>query len=406
MSRSRRKAILGLSDLSIREYCPARLIMMARAAKVMAGARDQRAVRTRFASDALHQINGGTMLLSHRAELTPQMLQYADKFDDRGDIRWMPYLMYFHPPDHRSEVVNTDRLGFRISHGADEQASIGGCLPQSPVRLLVGSSTAFGIGATNDAATLASRLWSRHAPSAPWLNFAGRSHNSTQELLLFLLYRHLLPRVDEIVIFSGFNDLGLARLPKSQQGDHGAFFNCGQFFDQMGQLRDRQRREKSRFGSVGRRRSEPPEAASPEASAPPSLDEQIAHAVELTTRHLDSWRPLAEASGARLSYVLQPLATWVREERAPQEDLLFDELDAISNFGEVYGDIATMESGRRYSDELRQGCGKLGVPFYDMNPVLADAVSRDDWLFVDRIHFTDEGHDIVSGLLADMLSLS
>ncbi|MGP3999331.1 SGNH/GDSL hydrolase family protein [Streptomyces sp. 8N706] len=347
------------------------------------------------------------MALSHRAELTPQMIQYSEKFDDRGDIRWMPYLMYFHPAGHRSDVVNTDRLGFRISHGADDHASAGGRLPQGPVRLLVGSSTAFGIGATNDAATLPSRLWSRHAPSLPWLNFAGRSHNSTQELLLFLLYRHLLPQVEEIVIFSGFNDLGLARLPASQQGDHGAFFNCGQFFAQMDEDRERQRKEKSRFGGLGRRRPEPSAAVSvPEDSVPRSLDEQIAHAVDLTTRHLDSWRPLAEASGARLSYVLQPLATWVREEHAPQEELLFRELDAISNFGEVYGDIATMESGRRYSDGLRRGCEKLGVPFHDMNPVLADAVGRQDWLFVDRIHFTDPGHDLVAALLADMLGLS
>lgn len=29
--------------------------------------------------------------MSPRAALTPQMLQYAEKFDDRGDIRWLPY---------------------------------------------------------------------------------------------------------------------------------------------------------------------------------------------------------------------------------------------------------------------------------------------------------------------------
>lgn len=343
--------------------------------------------------------------MTHRAVLTPQMSRYAEKFNDSGDIRWMPYLMYFHPVDHRSEVINTDSLGFRISHGVDQQASVGGSLPAGPVRLLAGSSTAFGIGATSDAATLPSRLWSEHAPSVPWLSFAGRSHNSTQELLLFVLYRHLLPRVEEIVLFSGFNDLGLSRLPASQQGDHGAFFNCTEFFEQMEALRARHHPVPRVLGRLAPRRYPAPAPTGTEETLP-SLAEQIARAVDLTTRHLDSWRLLAKGIGARLTYVLQPLATWIRERPAPPEQLLFDELDEIANFGRAYGDIAAMDAGRCYSEALQQGCEDLGVSFLDMNTVLAGAVGPDDWLFVDRIHFNDEGYDLVARLLAESADLS
>ncbi|MEU4845315.1 SGNH/GDSL hydrolase family protein [Streptomyces gilvosporeus] len=338
------------------------------------------------------------------------MLTYEEKFDDRGQIRWLPYLMYFHPANHTSEVVNTDTIGFRISHGADDHASVGGRKAQGPARLLVGSSTVFGIGASHDAATLSSRLWSTHAPSRPWLNFGGRSFNSTQELLLFTLYRHLLPEIDEIVIFSGFNDLGLARLPEDRRGDHGAFFNCGDFFSRMGAPTSDASADGGRPGR-GRRRGlfrGGPEAAGPAAPAPavPGLDEQIATAAGLTLRHLDTWRVLAEALGARLTYVLQPLATWVREAPAPEEIALFEELDRISHFGTVYGDIAAMESGRRYAEALRDGCAKRGVRFFDISPVLGEVVTPQDWLFVDRIHFTDEGHDLVAGTLAGLLELS
>lgn len=339
---------------------------------------------------------------SKRAELTPQMLQYAEKFDDRGDIRWLPYLMYFHAVDHRSEVVNTDHLGFRISHGRSGVASVGGPRPDGPLRLLAGSSTVFGIGASHDAATLSSRLWSQHAPSIPWLNFGGRSHNSAQELLLFVLYRHLLPEVDEIVLLSGFNNLGLARLPRSLQGDHGAFFNCIEFFDQMEKLRASHRKPSSVFLRA-RPRSQAPEL---EDSQVLDLPEQIATAADLTIRHLAIWAMLAQAMKARLTYVLQPLATWVREELPVQERQLFEELDTISNFGQVYGDIALMESGRRYSRALRKGCETLGVRFLDMSPVIAAAVKPQDWLFVDRIHFTDAGYDFLAALLADSLRLS
>jgi hypothetical protein len=333
---------------------------------------------------------------SKRAQLTPQMLQYAEKFDDRGEIRWLPYLMYFHPAAHSSQVVNTDAIGFRVSHGAGESASAGGRVPDGPVRLIAGSSTVFGIGATCDEATLASRLWTKHAPSTAWLNFGGRSHNSAQELLLYVLYRHLLPRVEEIVLFSGFNNLGLARLPQSMQGDHGAFFNSAQFFEAVDALRAKGRT------SVFSRRGGKPE---PAPQALPSLDEQIARAVDLTLRHLNVWRALAKDTDTKLTYVLQPLATWVRETHSPQEQALFAELDAIADFGRAYGDIAKMAAGRQYAASLAEGCAKLGVRFIDMNPILADAVDTRDWVFVDRIHFTDSGHDLVAGLLAEHAGL-
>ncbi|MBP5090758.1 SGNH/GDSL hydrolase family protein, partial [Pseudomonas chlororaphis] len=53
--------------------------------------------------------------MTARIKLTPQMAEYEQKFTDGGEVRWLPYLMYFHPTDHSSEVVNTDASGFRYS---------------------------------------------------------------------------------------------------------------------------------------------------------------------------------------------------------------------------------------------------------------------------------------------------
>lgn len=329
-------------------------------------------------------------MCSARSELTPHMLQYAKKFDDRGDIRWLPYLMYFHPANYRSEVVNTDRLGFRYSHGPDGvRAAAGDLTVSGPVRILAGSSTVFGIGASSDAATLSSRLWSKHAPSLPWLNFGGRSFNSAQELILFALYRHLLPDIDQIVLFSGFNDLGLARLPASLRGDHGGFFNSTDFFSRMN----------------GGRRHGPLRRSGGAAEPVPTLREQVDLAADLTARHLAAWKALADAADARLTFVLQPLTTWIRDEPAPQERRLFEELDQIADFSGVYGDIANRAVAGDYATALARRCAAIDVSFVDFAPLLAAAVDPRDWVFVDRIHFTDLGHEIAAALLTDALKL-
>lgn len=341
--------------------------------------------------------------MSARRELTPQMHDYEAKFTDAGEIRWLPYLMYFHPTDHRSGAVNTDTSGFRYSEARGRRYSVADPGGTGPVRVLAGSSTVFGIGASADAWTLPSRLTEHDSRPEPWVNLGGRSFNSTQELMLFTLYKHLLPEVEEIVLFSGFNNLGLARLPESVRGEHGAFFLCNQFFGALG---PRPAQQKPGLGRLlrGRERGMSPGTEQPPAPEPvPSMPEQIAYAADLTLRHLDVWRALAADLGAKLTFVLQPLSGWVRQVGSPQEELLFAELDQLGSFSEVYGDILQQEVCRGYAEAIEAGAKKMDVGFLNLSPVLADRVSPDQWVFVDRIHFTDEGHDFVARELLDRL---
>jgi hypothetical protein len=341
--------------------------------------------------------------------LTPQMSDYVE-FEDRGELNYLPYLMYFNRPNFRSAAINTDQLGFRISYGPTGPASAGGDRLDGPVRLLVGGSVALGYGATNDGATLASRLWMKHAPSRPWLTFAGQYYNSTQELMLFTLYRHLLPAVDEVVIFSGFNNLVMAQLTQLHLGGQGPFFYCGDYFQKMRELRERYANpvKDQRWRRTGPKRPPNPAWTSTTDGHPP-VESVIESAVDLTMRHLDNWLALAAATGTRVSYVMQPLATWVREAPAPQEELLFDELDRAypqATWDEIFGDIASAAAGAAYAEAMRAACERTGIRFVDMISRLAAVASPSDWIYVDRSHFTDEGNDIVAGLLADSLDLS
>ena len=324
------------------------------------------------------------------------MAAYMEKFADSGDIRWMPYLMYFHPASHSSSVVNTDAVGFRYSEARGRTYSVADHAGSEPVRLLAGSSTVFGIGASADQWTLSSRLTENDPRPQTWLNYGGRSFNSVQELMLLCLYRHLLPEVKEIVLFSGFNDLGLARLPASLRGDSGAFFNCRDFF---GALAAREPGGMlglaKRLMGAGSSRDEPMDMP---------LTEQIAYAAELTLRHLRTWSATAKDMGAKLTFVLQPLSGWVRRIGCEQEEALFKELDQAGGFTETYGDILTREVCLEYGRQLEQGARAMDVRFLNMAPILAERLEPKDWLFVDRIHFTDWGHDFVARTLLDVLN--
>lgn len=339
--------------------------------------------------------------MSARSELTPQMRDYEAKFTDAGEVRWLPYLMYFHPAGHRSDAVNTDASGFRYSEARGQRYSVadrGGTT--GAARLLAGSSTVFGIGASADSHTLPSRLTEHDPRPEPWLNFGGRSFNSTQELTLFSLYRHLVPEVSEIVLLSGFNNLGLARLPASVRGEHGAFFNCNQFFDffQAVSTGSGHQPLRSRL-----RRGKNAAAPDPAPEPVPSMPDQIAYAAELTLRHLDCWRALAQDLGARLTFVLQPLSGWVRPTGTPEEERLFAELDELGNFSQTYGDILQPQVCADYADAIEAGAKKMDVGFLNLGPLLADKIAPDQWLFVDRIHFTDSGHDFVAQQLLNAI---
>lgn len=338
--------------------------------------------------------------MSARTELTPHMSEYEEKFTDSGDMRWLPYLMYFHPTNHKSPVVNTDAVGFRYSEKDGKRLSPADHEGTESVRLLAGSSTAFGIGASADRWTLSSCLSANDTRPQPWLNFGGRSFNSTQELMLLVLNRHLLPKVDEIVLFSGFNNLGLARMPADKRLDHGAFFNCNQFFDAF-------EIEEEEFGAFNAVKSwfkgGSVKKEATKANEVPSMPEQLAYASDLTLRHLDVWRILANEMGAKLTFVLQPLSEWVRKVGCKEEEALFAELDKIGRFSDHYGDILEQEVFQEYAHQLQAGTEKMGVNFINLTPLLVEQLKDDQWLFVDRIHFTDQGHDFVSKILLDNL---
>jgi len=323
--------------------------------------------------------------------LAPQMTAYSKQFHTDGNVEWLPYVMFFHPKGYSSSVVNTDASGFRFSERGSERFSIANSSEYSSARLLAGNSVAFGIGASSDKATLPSRMMAHDPRREPWLNFGGRAFNSAQELVLITLYRHLLPKIDEIVLFSGANNLLLARLPERYIQDHGAFYNCGRFFDAFEE-------ETSASGeswfSLSRLFGKAEQPVFPENAR--SVEERIRFAAQLTLRHLDGWKAVAKDLGAKLTFVLQPMSRWVRDRGSKEEEALFLELESHPRFTTVRKDVLQDHVCESYASILEAGARSKGIPFVDINPVFRAAATEDQWLFIDHTHLTDEGYDLLA----------
>lgn len=322
------------------------------------------------------------MTLEARNAIAPQMRDY-----DRVGEMWVPYLMFFNSPSVQLPSVSTDVHGFRTTHN-----SRGGVLDlrtfqSSDMRrsVVLGSSSAFGVGASSDACTVASRLNAQS--DCLWFNYGGRAFNSTQELLLLSLFRP--ERIDSLVIFSGVNNLTLAYLSPKTSRIYNSFFRQRVYERAMANPPD---------ASIGVRRAarsllvELANKVRPSQSPPrASVENNYEDIMEAFRRDLQVLKLLAPAK--RLLFVLQPLATWIDKVLAPEEVKLFSILDSMSGDWRILADFLRVHR-QQYARDVESICSGLEVNFIDLNE--DPAFRQSEWLFVDRIHLTDRGYQLVA----------
>jgi hypothetical protein len=343
------------------------------------------------------------------AALVPQIAQY-EAFVKQG-LNWLPYVMYFNPPDYRSAVINTDSGGFRLSRNGAHRYSLRDHLPAGPVSLVMGGSSAFGFGSSSDDRTLAAML-SQNSSATPWLNLAAPAFNSTQEVVLFLQNRHLLPEIRDIVVYSGFNNLVLAGLPGATE-NYGQFFFSGEFYDQLnGQATSKAAGVTHTPGPgspardlltrLSRRRNRNSEAT----PAGPSPAQRVEIGAGILAKDLDRLLELAGPTGARVHFVLQPTVAWTGKTRSPEEIVLLDDRTAawarMWNFFEPVFDRAVYAE---HTQRVEQLCKSRGISFLDMNAALQLSPQSQDWLFVDAVHLNDFGTSTVVEIIKKELAL-
>lgn len=337
-------------------------------------------------------------------------------------MAWLPHVMYLQEPHFRSEVVNTDSHGFRVSTDHSGKPVDFERIRGTSCNLLIGNSTAFGVGATNDGATLASVL--ARETGETWFNFSGRSYSSTQELLLFQAYFDEIKNVRRIVIFSGANNLVLHHRSPLYPRRFGSFFFWRQFEQSMldAALSPNRRRLKALlfpiFGDKfdyeglplarllpallgfyrGRGRSNP---EWPAGRSPRDRDEVLSW----MERDLRLWRILAKSIDAELIYVLQPLGGWVRKKPSVEEAALWDQVGRSPlRFNRVLAHDLDSAIYQWFAPALSEACRRVGLEYLDMNEGLSRSGLDGRWIFNDYIHLTDEGYRIAGKMIADRIA--
>lgn len=321
-------------------------------------------------------------------------------YDEMPPGRFVPFAMLAGPANVRTEVVNTDSHGFRWTVAPDGIQTVERAANFEEVSILIGGSTAFGVGAMSDSTTITSLL-SRET-RRPWLNFGMRGAVSLQEYVHLIRFVHRFPNVREIVLFSGINDVYINLLhTTASQFDR-------RFEEQNGVLSLYSLKRQAAtllfarvYGAQPERlvslplkemffyplRARPSTAPAPELG----LDDQFGVIADIVTRNFFLYAALAAQLGCRLHFILQPFFPWTAKRPSQAEATVFEyllRLQSGTRWREMLDLMGQSTVRDRVVDVYSNAAAQRGVPFRDSN----DEFAGPDTLFVDSVHLSDAGH--------------
>ena len=125
-------------------------------------------------------------------------------------------------------------------------------------------------------------------------------------------------------------------------------------------------------------------------------DIDVNNAIKRTCDDLVVWRILAEAMKFDLIYCLQPVPGWCEKELSNEEVMLFDSLDSEQD--DILNQLSLKITGDVYATAISDFCAKKEIRYKDLND---DFRQKNEWLFVDRVHLTDLGYELVAKSILD-----
>jgi fatty-acyl-CoA synthase len=299
-------------------------------------------------------------------ELAPQMRDVEGQ-----PYEWVAYLMRRGMPNYRSPTLSSDEHGFRTTVRGGKPLAYREFVAEPGSRgVVLGNSFAYGIGTTHDSRTFTSLL---NRSALRWYNLSQRASVTMQERLAFELYAP--DAVDAVAWVSGINNLISLIVGEGAPGNPAPFVGERQYATRM--MPGARFREHAPF--------------------------EERYLAMLRQLEMDiSSLALRLRERARLGFFLQPSASWVDKPLAAEERTLIERFDnAGAVLQQAHHPRHLQALHARFAGELAAICGRWKVDFVDCN---ADARYRSArWLFIDRTHMTDAGHEVTAAVLTDWL---
>ncbi|WET83065.1 hypothetical protein P3102_18550 [Amycolatopsis sp. QT-25] len=322
-------------------------------------------------------------ILNGRYEAAPQLEIY-----DGLEPRVHPWVAMSAPRGVRTATVSTDYQGFRRT---PTSSGVVDCATPAADGVVLGGSFVFGVGAESDQDTVTAHL--AHLTGRSWRNLGIRAGTSTHELVAALPF---LEGDGQVVVCSGANNL-IAGLQTNRPHDvYGPLF----FEETLLKVGTRSMHDvaaliegEARPGRNGAVRSVP----EPEGPGGLTFDQRRTLALERQLRDLRSLVRLAGDPG-QIVFCAQPFVDKSARSHVPEEQPLLGLHDR--QLGQSWERIReyALAAWPRYTEELGNRCGELGVRFVDM-----PANRFRGWTFVDRLHCRGEGYRQAAELIVAAL---
>jgi len=320
--------------------------------------------------------------IQDRYKIVPQMESY-----DSINCEFKPFVMFFNSKNHKSKVVNTDKLGFRYNLINHDLISFSDLNFDEEYSIVLGGSTVFGFGSSNDNNTISSNL--NKLTGEKFINFGGTAFCSKQELYLFLNFFQKFKKIKRVIIISGANDVYLNLLNSTNHEEWGDFFFKEKYFRIFKKFQNRGNYLKKILHDIKKKILNSKE-----------IKNEILNNINTKKLNQDFneifnlWSNLSRSFNFELFYFLQPIPTWMDKDLSLQEIELFKILDQTSDASHnLLKIIGKKNNYINYLNLLKDLTNKYKIKFIDLNQCLDKS---NKWLFVDRVHLNDTGYELIA----------
>lgn len=346
------------------------------------------------------------------------MYKYAPqmKIYNQYSHEWKPYIMFSNPNNVRTEVLNTDNLGLRFN-SSNNKTNLVSIFQQEHNKkesgLIIGASTAYGMGASSDEMTISSLL-SKNSDIF-FYNLGVTAFTGFQEVLLHQSLINHFEKIKYVVIFSGLNDMFMHNYIDEFDYELGPYYYSNQFkigMDHM--LLNRKRKIAKFFLSPFFE-----ESINWLSISKKQIFENLFKNKHLKKNKIDNnkkedflknyllrnftyWSNIQKIYKVKMIYVLQPFPKWSDKNLTIEELEIFKELDLKDL--KVYEAVKSLEDLYAKSvSHISEHCNKFGINFVDSNKYFKENVKQNEWCFIDRSHLTDLGNKYIANLIKSQI---